>query len=56
VLSEFESLMFNLGLGAWLGAASALLLDGVPDISSRYWQGILLTGLALYFWWLAQTE
>jgi hypothetical protein len=56
MLRGFESLMFDLGLGTWLGAVSVLLLDGVPDITSRHWQGILMAGLALYFWWLAQTE
>ena len=56
MLRELESMMFNLGLGAWLGAVSAMLLDSIPDVSSRYWQGIVLTGLALYFWWLAQAE
>ena len=56
VLRVLESIVFDLGLGAWLGVVAALLADGFPDIRTTQWQGLSVAGLALYFWWLAQTE
>lgn len=56
VLRELESIVLDLGLGAWLGAIAALLADGYPDIRTTQWQALSMAGLALYFWWLAQTE
>jgi hypothetical protein len=56
VLRVLESIVFDLGLGAWLGVVAALLADGFPDIRTTQWQGLSIAGLALYFWWLAQTE
>jgi hypothetical protein len=56
MLRVLESVVFDLGLGAWLGVVASLLADGLPDMRTTQWQGLSIAGLALYFWWWAQTE